>query len=118
MVLNLFHKAYEPREHLVAQRLLTGEAASFDDLTRAAGMPHGRQLPKQKLHMVLMMIEDQCGVVVKARSEDYGMIYRYLPDEEFDPTKTLTKWDARSSEHPLVRNWRGKIRSSGAPRRF
>lgn len=117
-VKNLFHRDWEPREHRIAARLLTGETASFDDLSMAAGTEGGR-VAQTAVAMAIAMIEDQCGVVVKKRTADYGMLYRYVDDAEYEPERALTDpRGKRYSTSDQARMWRGKIVSSGAPRRF
>lgn len=116
-VKNLFHKYGEAREYRVAERLLSGKTASFDDLRLAAGKDG--KLSKNSLSMVIGMIEDQCGYVVKKKDFDIGTVYRYVEDAEYDPKRALTNPNGkRFQTSDMVRLWRGKIISSGAPRRF
>ena len=117
MAVNWFHKQWEAREYRVAERLLTGDTVSFDDLSLAAGS--GKQMSKNTLSTVIVMIEDQNGVIVRRKSSDYGTVYRYIPDAEYEPERALTDpGSKRLKNSNMSRLWRGKIISSGQPRRF
>lgn len=119
MIKNWFHKDYEYVHFRLAQRLLSGKTASFDDLSAAAGFTGERKVSNRSLALVLMMIEDQCGVLVKKRSSDYGILYRFVPDGEFDQERALTDPNGSMAKNPMVRNYRGKMLSSNQqPRRF
>lgn len=117
MVVNWFHKQWEAREYRVAEKLLSGKTVSFDDLSLAAGGK--KSMAKNTLGMVIAMIEDQNGVIVKKRTYDHGIVYRFVADAEYEPERALTDpASKRLAQSNMARLWRGKIITSGQPRRF
>lgn len=106
-VRNLFSRSKDPKHHKLAARLLSGRPASFDDLCTVAGLGH--QISPTTVHLVVMMVEDQGGLVVRFRDPMYGTVYRYLPGEVAEPGDRLTATESVWTDRDIVRRWRSKI---------
>lgn len=111
-VTNLFRADEEPIYWAVAERLLTGRPASFDDLCFVAQIPQGKRLSTVTLHLVIAMIEDQGGLMLRRRDRVYGTLYHYLPNRErtSDGERlTSTGGTYFQDRTKIVERWRAEI---------
>lgn len=93
---NPFDPKADPKGHAVAEALMAtadGEPASFDELSAACAAATGKRLSPRTLGRVLRVMEDHEFTLVRFRDDEWGSLYRWVPDVKFRDEFRLSKAD-------------------------
>jgi hypothetical protein len=70
-----------------------GTPVSFDELSAVNAAATGKRLSPRTLGRVLRVMEDNRMTLVRFRDQEWGSLYRYVPDVAFREDLRLSKID-------------------------
>lgn len=85
---NPFDRTREPKRYDVAEMILSGETVSWNEIIEKVG-----NFSPRTMGYVLRGLEDQGATILRLRDAEYGTLYRYDPDCDYDPRYRLSKPD-------------------------
>lgn len=88
MITNPFNRTREPKRFDVAELILSGETVSWSDIVKKVG-----NFSPRTMGYVLRGLEDQGATILRLRDAEYGTLYRFDPDCEYDDRYRLSKAD-------------------------
>ena len=90
---NPFDSNKDPQRYDVAEMLLAGDTISWDDILERVG-----NFSPRSMGYVLRGLEDQGVTLLRLRDNEYGTLYRFDPNCEFEERYRLSKNDGPDAD--------------------